>query len=110
MGDRSYGFSGVDIDFLGAPARFPIAAFKIAAAAGCPVVVALPAKISARAYELDIAAVFEPAYAAGPDQATQLRQWVQDYARVLEAYLERFPLQCFLFHDVWREAARPEMS
>ena len=37
MGDRGYHFQTTPVRFLGDSARFPSGAFRIAAAAGCPV-------------------------------------------------------------------------
>lgn len=103
MGDRSYGFSALEISFLGKKAWFPCGAFAIAAAAGCPVVFLLSAKVSAHRYIADVSHVFYPSYQVGGDKRRQLRQWVQEFAEVLESYVKRYPYQCFLFHDVWEE-------
>jgi predicted LPLAT superfamily acyltransferase len=104
MGDRSYGHTSVTVPFLGDLARFPCGAFSIAAAANCPVVVLLSAKQGVRAYRVDIAAVFRPAYAPGGSKRRQLRQWVGEFAGMLEGYAKDYPLQFFLFHDIWAEA------
>lgn len=103
MGDRSYGFSHLQVEFLGSRARFPFGAFSIAAATGCPIVVLLTTKVSTERYEIEIGEIFEPEYKPGIAKKEQLREWVQLYARVLESYVERFPFQCFLFHDIWSQ-------
>jgi len=105
MGDRSYGFNAVEVPFLGQPARLPYSAFHIAAAAECPVVVLLSAKVATRRYVVEAAEVMHPRYAQGLPKRDQARAWAGQFARVLEAYTARFPLQCFLFRDVWREKA-----
>jgi len=105
MGDRSYGHASVTIPFLGDSARFPCGAFSIAAAAACPVVVLLSAKQGVRSYRVDIAGVFRPAYAPGVNKRRQLQQWVAEFAGILEDYAAAHPLQFFLFHDIWGEAA-----
>ena len=107
MGDRSYNFSFVDVQFLGDPARFSCGAFHIAALAGCPVVVLLAAKTSVYDYKIKVMGIFRPAYQSTADKKTQLRGWVQDFARLLEDYVQNHPYQCFLFYDVWRDAAQP---
>lgn len=104
MGDRSYGYTSVTVPFLGDLARFPCGAFSIAAAAGCPVVVLLSARQGLRTYRVDIAAVFRPAYAPGGNKRRQLQQWVGEFACMLEEYAQAYPLQFFLFHDIWAEA------
>lgn len=105
MGDRSYGFSPVAVDFLGARAWFASGAFHIAAMAGTPVVVLLSAKTGPRQYALDVAALWEPRYSAGVPKEEQRRQWVQEFALTLERYVGEHPYQCFLFCDLW--AAEP---
>jgi predicted LPLAT superfamily acyltransferase len=104
MGDRHYGSRAVPVDFIGARAQFPCAAFLIAAAAHCPVVTLLSSKSGTHSYQVDIVDVFEPQWTRGETKDAQLRQWVQRFASVLEAYLEPRPLQCFLFHDIWESS------
>jgi predicted LPLAT superfamily acyltransferase len=101
MGDRSYTFDTVDVPFLGTEAHFPFGAFSIAAAAGCPVVVLLAQKESNREYVVDMSNVIYPCYAKDRDKKGQLRQWVGEYASVLETFVNKFPYQCFMFHNVW---------
>ncbi len=101
MGDRAYGFPSVDVKFLGDTAKFPYGAFQIAASAGCPVVVFLSARLEGKRYDVDVSKVMYPRWQPGVDKKTQLRQWVQEYADVLDDYSRKHPLQCFMFHDVW---------
>jgi predicted LPLAT superfamily acyltransferase len=103
MGDRSYGYNSLDVQFLGDPARFPCGAFHLAAVVGCPVVVLLSAKTGTWRYHVEIAAVYRPAFQPGSDKRGQLKDWVQEFARVLEQFVREYPYQCFLFHDVWNE-------
>jgi predicted LPLAT superfamily acyltransferase len=107
MGDRSYGYSPVEVDFLGGRAWFASGAFHIAAMAGCPAVVLLSAKTGTRSYDIHPAAVFHPRYQPGTPKADQLRGWVQEFARVLESYLAEHPYQCFLFYDIWTKPEPP---
>ena len=103
MGDRSYGFSPVEVEFLGGRAWFASGAFHMAAMAGCPAVVLLSAKTGVHEYEVALAAVTHPRYQPGVPKAGQLRAWVQEFARTLEVYLDKHPYQCFLFYDIWRK-------
>ena len=106
MGARSYGYSAVEVDFLGEPARFSCGGFHIAALAQCPLVLLTSAKVSPREYVVTVARVFHPRYEPGSDKPGQLRGWVQEFAREVEAYTGAYPFQCFLFYDVWGEAKR----
>ena len=101
MGDRSYGYSPVEVEFLGDRAWFASGAFHIAAMAKCPAVVLLSAKTGTRTYDVKLAAITHPVYQPGRPKAEQLRGWVQDFARTLETYLAEHPDQCFLFYDLW---------
>jgi len=104
MGDRSYSFSAVDVQFLGDPARFSCGAFHIAAMARCPVVSLLAAKTGVYDYEVNVAGIFHPQYQGREKKQEQLRNWVQAFARIMEDYVQQYPYQCFLFYDIWREA------
>lgn len=104
MGDRCYDFNAVEVSFLGEKAWFPHSAFTIAAAAGCPVAVLLSAKVSAYRYVVDVSNVLYPNYKGRRDRREQVQQWVQKFVAMLEKYISQYPYQCFLFHDVWREA------
>ena len=104
MGDRSYSFTSVDVDFLGDPARFSCGAFHIAALAGCPVVMLTSAKTSHGKYLVNVAETFQPRYEPKADKKKQLRNWVQQFACLIEKYVDKYPYQCFLFYDIWRDA------
>ena len=110
MGDRSYGYSPVAVEFLGERAVFTSGALHLAAMAGCPVVVLFSAKTGPTQYELTVAAIRRPVYEKGRPKQEQLREWVQDFARTLEAYVQRHPFQCFLFHDVWSDSCAESPS
>jgi predicted LPLAT superfamily acyltransferase len=105
MGDRSYSFSSVEVQFMGDPARFSCGAFHIAALAGCPVVALLAAKTGVSQYEVNVAGVYRPRYQDRSTKQVQLQQWVQTFAGVMKAYVEKYPYQCFLFYDIWGEAS-----
>jgi predicted LPLAT superfamily acyltransferase len=107
MGDRSYGYSPVEVEFMGGRAWFASGALHIAAMAQCPAVVLFSAKTGTHSYDVDLAAVFNPRYQPGTPKADQLRGWAQDFARVLESYLARHPYQCFLFYDIWTKPEPP---
>jgi len=101
LGDRNYGFDTVGVKFLSAEALFPYGAFHLAACAQAPLVVLLSAKTAPEHYELDARKIFLFHYRKGSDKKTQLTAWVQKYAHALEAYVQKYPYQCFLFHDIW---------
>jgi predicted LPLAT superfamily acyltransferase len=101
MGDRPYGRRSVPVGFFGAEARFPCAAFLIAAGAQCPVVTLLSSKADTRSYHVDVADCFTPQWNRSEPKEAQLQRWTQRFASVLESWLQDRPFQCFLFHDIW---------
>lgn len=103
MGDRRYDFDAVGVTFLGATAWLPYGAFHIAATMGCPLVVLLPLKESTRRYVVDTSHVLRPVYEGEGRGKERLRKWVQEYATVLESYVIKYPYQCFLFRDIWKD-------
>jgi predicted LPLAT superfamily acyltransferase len=103
MGDRGYGASAVEVSFLGDKAWFPYSAFRLAAAAGCPLVVMETAKVSSYSYVVDMSNVLYPQYEGRRDRAGQLQPWVQSFVTLMERFVEEHPYQCFLFRDVWNE-------
>lgn len=105
MGDRHYGARSVPVDFLDSQAWFPCSAYWLAASAGCPVVTLLSAKLENRSYAVEIADVFTPVWNRDVPRNEMLKQWTQRFACCLADYLQKHPLQCFLFHDVWRECS-----
>jgi predicted LPLAT superfamily acyltransferase len=101
MGDRSEGYDSTEVYFLGEKARFPYGAFSIAAAAQCPVIVLLSAKISKKKYMVDITRIIFPKYSSRDKKHEDIRSWVQEYAGILEDYATKYPLQWFIFRDIW---------
>ncbi len=102
MGDRSYGFDSIKVNFIGAKARFPYGAFAIAAATKVPIVTALASKIDSKTYKVDFTNIIKPEYKSRENKKKQLSGWVQEYADLLDDFFKEYPYQCFLFHDVWK--------
>jgi predicted LPLAT superfamily acyltransferase len=101
MGDRKYGFEALKISFLKDKAYFPYGAFSLAASSNCPIVVLLSAKLPGNKYIVDVSHILYPRYNSSRDKREQLKPYVQEFADILDAYVAKYPYQCFLFHDVW---------
>ncbi len=101
MGDRKYGFEAISVSFLNDEAYFPFGAFNIAAASGVPIVVLLSAKTGLNKYLVDVSNILYPSYNSHKDKKKQLKEYVQQFAGILENYAAEYPYQCFLFHNVW---------
>jgi predicted LPLAT superfamily acyltransferase len=104
MGDRGYHFQATPVRFLGGDARFPSSAFRIAAAAGCPVLFFFAWRAGLERYTIEAPLVCRPAYRPGEDRARQLTQWTQAFATAVETFAAAHPYQVFLFQDVWTPA------
>lgn len=103
MGDRKYGFEALEISFLKDKAFFPFGAFSLAASSNCPIVVLLSAKLPGNKYSVDVSHILYPRYNSNQDKREQLKVYVQEFADILDGYVEQYPYQCFLFHDVWEK-------
>jgi len=110
LGDRCLGERGTEVEFLGAPARFPIGPYAMAAALECPIFITLGLHFPPNRYELYL----EPFMARVPkrrEDKTALDRCAQQFARRLEHYCRRAPDNWFNFYDFWEAAAVfPESS
>ena len=103
MGDRLGTASerSLKLDFLGAPAPFPVAAWKLAAATGAPIAVLFPLKTGAASYRIELPEVIEvPPQAGRP--LNRLEPYLGRYVKALEELCRRHPFQFFNFFDLWR--------
>ena len=97
--DRALGGRGdAVVPFFGAPARFPLGPFLIAAAAGAPVVFAFCALQPDRTYRLHV----EPALSVS--RGTEVAA-LHAAVGTLERYVRTHWDQWFNFYDVWERAA-----
>lgn len=101
MGDRSYGHKTQEVMFLGEKVFLPYGALMLASAAKCPIFVLLSAKVSNSAYILDVSNMIEVGSIGRSTGREGLRVCLQEYANILERYVERYPYQWFVFHDIW---------
>jgi predicted LPLAT superfamily acyltransferase len=101
MGDRSYAHNFIDIPFMGEIAHFPLGAYTIAAATGCPIVVFLSAKTGDNKYFVDISNVISPPARDRGRKMNNIRVMAEEYSRILEKFVNIYPLQWFVFSDIW---------
>jgi predicted LPLAT superfamily acyltransferase len=102
MGDRTYGYASVEVSLLGGNVRFPYGGFSLAAAAQCPVVVLLSAKVGATKHITDVSHVINPPSGRRGNKDAEIHACVQEFARILEEYAVRYPYQWFVFRDMWQ--------
>jgi KDO2-lipid IV(A) lauroyltransferase len=101
--DQDAGRRGVFIDFLGSPASAATGPFRMALAAGAPVVPVFTWREGLRHHM-----VAEPALSRDPalDDEAQARRWAADFHARLAARIREHPEQWFWVHHRWR--TRPE--
>lgn len=107
MGDRPYNFPSIETDFLGGKVRFPYGAFTLAAAAGCPLVVLLSAKVDTKRYIVDVSNIIPPPPGGRGKKSAGIEAAVQRYAYILQGYVEKYPLQWFVFRNIWHDGTLP---
>ena len=102
MGDRVLGSdkSYVNVSFLGKTAPFPFSAFKIASAAGVPIVVFFSYKTGYDSYALKVARIIRIPENLGRSGATYL-PYLQLFIDELEAFVNKYPYQFFNFYNMW---------
>jgi lauroyl/myristoyl acyltransferase len=101
QGDRALGSRGdLLVPFFGCPAPFPLGPFRLARAAGVPVVPAFCLLGPDHRYTVT---VLEPMTVPAGGEEDGLRTWVSR----LEAVVRGRPTQWFNFFDVWQPLAPP---
>ena len=104
MGDRCLETDSVPVQFFGETARFPAAAFFLAAKAHAPVVpFFLTRGKSYRELQLEFGTVVYPQRPARGVSGIKFQKDVQSYAADLERMAMEHPYDCFLFENVWED-------
>lgn len=101
MGDRLVRGPGATVNFLNSPVRLPISAYSLAAVTGAPVAILLAAKTGRQSYNLRVWDVFHPVFQDRKNRDADLIAWTNRFARILEAYVARYPYQWYNFYDLW---------
>ncbi|NLE66782.1 MAG: hypothetical protein GX608_05095 [Lentisphaerae bacterium] len=99
-GDRATGDDTLERPFLGRPARFPTGAYRLAAAAGAPVVQGFSVRERLRCYRF----MAYPAMTPPPDPAERdafIGGCIGSYVERLEALVRRYPFQWYNFYPFW---------
>lgn len=93
------GAASLEAAFLGAPVAFPIGPHVLAARAGAPVLMCFGLYEGGSRYRIEFVDLGDPAgrYSRG----AALQPVVDRYARLLEQYAKRYPLNWFNFYPYW---------
>jgi predicted LPLAT superfamily acyltransferase len=91
----------VVVDFMGAPAAFPVAPFLIASILKVPAVLCLGMYRGGKRYDLYFEAFADELALPRRAREAELRAVVQRYASRLEHYVRQDPYNWFNWHDFW---------
>jgi len=93
--------STVVVDFMGAPAAFPVAPFLIGSVLKVPMVLCLGMYRGGKRYDLYFEAFADELVLPRRERKAELRAVVQRYASRLEHYVRQDPYNWFNWHDFW---------
>jgi predicted LPLAT superfamily acyltransferase len=93
------------VDFLGHPAPFPQGPFVLAHLLECPVYLFFCLKEGGQ-YRVHLEHFAERVILPRRERQSALAGYAQRYARRLEVYCQRAPLQWFNFFDFWQETSQ----
>jgi predicted LPLAT superfamily acyltransferase len=109
LGDRSLDPAGeVRVPFLGQPAGFPTAPFRIALMLKRPVVLMVGLYRGGNRYDLYFEPLFDPRTVARDQRAAAIEAGVRQFAARLEHYCLEAPFNWFNFYDFWAERSPRE--
>ena len=99
--DRIFGSQkSYEIDFLGAPARFPQGAFLLAAVRNVPVLFVAVMKQSSTSYRIVVKEIPAPAGGRAKERARAL---AEAYVTELEDVVRQYPTQWYNYFDFWAQ-------
>ena len=111
MGDRLKGSqeNSLAVDFLGAPVKFPLAAWKLAAVTGAPLAILFPLKTGPDCYRIELAEIIEvDRKDARPLE--RLKPYLSRYVQSLEKLCAKEPYQFFNFYDMWKRETKVKLE
>ena len=100
MGDRNFEEFPLEVQYLGANAYFPVAAFYLAARMNCPLI-CIFAHLHNDEYVLEFCDVMHPKM-NGRDRE-QLRPYLEKYTQHLERLCMEYPYDCFSMFNHWSQ-------
>lgn len=104
LGDRRRADDpGLPADFLGAPARFPVAPYQIAAVLDIPVCLGFGLYRGGNRYDLHFERFADRLELPRRQRKAALAGCVQRYARRLEHHVRLAPRNWFNFYDFWQD-------
>lgn len=99
--DRCLGSDGAVVEFLGAPARFPVGPYVVAALSQAPLAHVFAMRQSLHHYRFMAYPPERLAFGDRRERKEKLAQWARRFVSRLEDTLRQFPLQWCNFYDFW---------
>jgi predicted LPLAT superfamily acyltransferase len=111
MCDRTFGedHNTIEARFFGDKVFLPLSPYRLASAAGVPVVVLLALRNGMKTYELRLARVIQVAPGLGRS-AREYVSYAQQFIACLEEFVQEHPWQFFNFYDLWHDGAATTTS
>jgi predicted LPLAT superfamily acyltransferase len=104
LGDRMLtSGGGLSCDFLGAPAPFPAAPYRIAAMLKRPIILMCALYRGGNRYDLYFEHLIDAPELSRGERDAKMREWLARYVERLEHYCREAPYNWFNFYDFWRE-------
>ncbi len=103
MGDRAFGGpqNSLSTVFLGETISLPASPYRLAGAAGAPILVLQAARLDQDRYEITLARVIGVEKKGGADEGC--RHAARLFAETMEEFVRRHPWQFFNFFDLWED-------
>ncbi|HEX5209979.1 MAG TPA: hypothetical protein VFW10_19560 [Steroidobacteraceae bacterium] len=104
LGDRTPGGEATQVvQFLGAPARFPIGPMRVAALLGAEAILMLGIYLGRNRYRVVFETLADFGGVGRTERESAMEAAVVRYARRLEEYCREYPYNWFNFYDFWAE-------
>lgn len=91
----------LDVDFLGAPARFPTGPYRLAALLGAPLVFMAGAYLGGNRYHLHFSPLADFGGLAAAEREAACEQALRGFVAQLESQCRQAPWNWFNFHEFW---------
>jgi Kdo2-lipid IVA lauroyltransferase/acyltransferase len=105
QGDRDFNDRGTPVEFFGQPAPFPLGPFHLALLTGAPLLPAFVVYTTGQRFEIEVGAPIR--VDSTGDRQADARRGLEEWVRVLEAAVKRWPTQWYTFFDYWPEPGSP---
>ncbi len=101
VGDRDFAGKGMEIDFFGKPAVFPVGPAALALQTKAKIIPGFMLRNPDDSFDLIMNKPLE--YTPSGDNDKDLREIITKYKSIFEEYIQRYPEQWYMFRRFWKE-------